>query len=296
MNTFQLQCFLAVAEHLNFTKAAEELHVTHPAVSQQIQSLEKELGAKLFQRSTRSVRITEAGRIFWDDARQIVAISNRARRRFDDAVAHPIETLALGCYNFPSMFLLTEALTKLHQERPALHPRLQMVPFQHIYRLLDEGDLDLVAGLKEADARRIHAAYRELFQTPVVCFMPADHLLAAQAVVTIEALRQERLVLATPPRTAAPVVQIQGELVKDKPLSELYFCESVEAMSVLVNAGYGVSLLPEFLVPDLPQLTCRPVEGVPPASFGVYYKSLDDRPLLRAFLRCASACFAEADD
>ena len=194
MNTFQLQCFLAVAEHLNFTKAAEELHVTHPAVSQQIQSLEKELGAKLFQRSTRSVRMTEAGRLFWDDARQIVAISSRAKRRFDDVAAEPIETLSIGCYNFPSLFILSDALAQLRQMRPSLHPRLQMVPFQHIYRLLDEGDLDLVVGLKETDAGRIHAVYRELVKMPVVCFMQADHPLAAQTVVTIEALRQERLV------------------------------------------------------------------------------------------------------
>ena len=55
MNTFQLVCFLTIAEHLSFTKAAELLHVTQPAVGQQIQSLEKELGVKLFTRTTRSV-------------------------------------------------------------------------------------------------------------------------------------------------------------------------------------------------------------------------------------------------
>ena len=55
MNTYQLRCFLAVAEYLNFTKAAEHLHVTHPAVSQQIRNLEKELNTTLFERSTRSV-------------------------------------------------------------------------------------------------------------------------------------------------------------------------------------------------------------------------------------------------
>ena len=55
MNTFQLQCFLAVAEYLSFAQAAQHLHVTHPAVSQQIQSLEKELNTRLFQRTTRSV-------------------------------------------------------------------------------------------------------------------------------------------------------------------------------------------------------------------------------------------------
>ena len=62
MNIFQLSCFLAVAEYLNFAKAAQSLHVTHPAVSQQIQSLEKELNTKLFVRTTRTVKLTDEGK------------------------------------------------------------------------------------------------------------------------------------------------------------------------------------------------------------------------------------------
>ena len=84
MNTYQLRCFLAVAEYLNFTKAAEHLHVTHPAVSQQIRNLEKELSTTLFERSTRSVKLTASGRIFLGDARQMLEISERAKRRFND--------------------------------------------------------------------------------------------------------------------------------------------------------------------------------------------------------------------
>lgn len=61
VNTFQLSCFLQVAETLNFARAAEILHVTQPAVTQQIRSLEKELGVPLFHRTTRSVKLTQAG-------------------------------------------------------------------------------------------------------------------------------------------------------------------------------------------------------------------------------------------
>lgn len=148
MNTFQLSCFLAVAEYLNFSQAAQQLHVTHPAVSQQIQSLEKELNVKLFQRTTRSVKLTEEGKAFLNDARQIVAISDRAKKRFDSTMPGTLEVLSLGFYNFPCMFLLSDALEQLHAERPQLHPRLQVIPFQHIYRMLEEGDLDAVVGVQ----------------------------------------------------------------------------------------------------------------------------------------------------
>ena len=73
MNEFQLSCFLAVADCLNFARAAEQLHVTQPAVTQQIHSLEKELNTQLFKRTTRTVKLTEAGFLFLEDARHIVA-------------------------------------------------------------------------------------------------------------------------------------------------------------------------------------------------------------------------------
>ena len=61
MHTAQLRCFLTVADTLNFARAAERLHITQPAVTQQIKALEKELGVRLFHRSTHSVRLTEEG-------------------------------------------------------------------------------------------------------------------------------------------------------------------------------------------------------------------------------------------
>ena len=72
MNVFQLSCFLAVADNLSFARAAAGLHITQPAVTQQIRALEKELGVRLFVRTTRTVRLTEEGRSFYGDARRIV--------------------------------------------------------------------------------------------------------------------------------------------------------------------------------------------------------------------------------
>lgn len=96
MNTFQLSCFLAVAEHLNFARAAEELHVTQPAVTQQIHSLEKELGSTLFQRTTRKVSLTAEGLAFLSDAQQIQALTHRALDRFAHPQDQPFVPFALG--------------------------------------------------------------------------------------------------------------------------------------------------------------------------------------------------------
>lgn len=152
----------------------------HPAVSQQIQSLEKELNVKLFQRTTRSVKLTEEGKAFLNDARQIVAISDRAKKRFDSTMPGTLEVLSLGFYNFPCMFLLSDALEQLHAERPQLHPRLQVIPFQHIYRMLEEGDLDAVVGFRESPSVKISALYKEIARVPLVCLCSSRSPLAEQ--------------------------------------------------------------------------------------------------------------------
>ena len=292
MNTFQISCFLAVAEYLSFARAAEQLHVTHPAVSQQIQSLERELNVKLFRRTTRTVKLTEEGKAFLNDAKQIIAISVRAKKRFETASPSQIKTLSLGCYSYPCMFLLTDTLKKLQLRCPELHPWLQVIQFQHIYQLLEEGDLDAIIGFQEPSAQKIHALYREIAKVPLVCICSCNNPLSELREVTVEQLKTHPLVLFAPHRAAPPVVQLQGQLIGDKQPAELYFCESAEAITVLVVANYGISVLPAFLVPDIPELSVLPLAEVEPASFGIYYKSLQGNALLREFMHCARESFS----
>lgn len=291
MNTFQLSCFLAVAEYLNFSQAAQQLHVTHPAVSQQIQSLEKELEVKLFQRTTRSVRLTEEGKVFYNDAKQIVEISDRAKRRLDRSANRAIEELSIGYYNIPCMFLTTDILKILKSKRPQLHPRLRTIPFQHIYRMLEEGDLDAIVGFKEPANMKIKARYKEITKVPLMCCCPDRHPLENQAEISLEQLKGERLVLFAPSKDHVPAAQIHVQLIEEQPISDFYFCESAEAISVLVKAGYGLSVLPDFLIPDTIGITKIPIKDISPASFGVYYHSLQAPPALKDFLQCMKDFF-----
>ena len=287
MNTFQLSCFLSVAEYLSFAQAAQQLHVTHPAVSQQIQSLEKELNVKLFQRTTRTVKLTEEGKAFLIDAQQIVSISERAKKRYTSVGPGNIETLTLGCSSFPCMFLLSDTLKKLRHLRTELHPRLQVIPFQHIYRMLEDGDLDAVVGFQESSNIKIHALYKEITKVPMGCVCSDSYHLAGKKELYLNDLKEEPLVLFAPPRGALSIVQMQRQLMGERPPSEFYFCESAEAITVLVTAGYGVSVLPDFLVPDTPRIAKIPLKDAEPVSFGVYYKSLQGKPALKAFIQSA---------
>ena len=270
-----------------------QLHVTQPAVTQQIQSLEKELNVKLFIRTTRTVRLTEEGKVFLNDARQLVAISNRAKKRFENTNGSEIQILSVGCYNFPMLFLLTDPLRQLSKSYPDLHPRLQVIPFQHIFRLLDDEDLDMIIGFKEPRSNHIKAHYQELIQVPLTFVCPENHPLAPKKRISLDEIQQEKLVLIAPQHNNTALAQIQAQLMGGRAPSEFYFCDSDEAIAVLVRAGFGIAILPDLFVPEDDRLVKIPVDSLAPISFGIYYKSLQGNRLLRPFIEILKTFFAQ---
>ena len=295
MTIFQMECYVAVAENLSFVRAAEQLHVTQPAVTQQIHSLEKELKVRLLNRSTRSVKLTEEGKIFLQDARQIVEVSNRAKKRFENPDGRKIRTLTLGSYSFAGLFQLSGILKKLSEIYPNLHPRLQMIPARHLYRQLEEGDMDAVIGFQEVETIKIPAVYQELKKIRIVCICEMGHRFADKAFVSEQDLKEERLVLFTPTLLPASMGQLQGKLVGGRPFPELYFCESVEAASILVQAGFGVCVMPELFIPLNAPLLRIPVEGMDSISFGIYYRSLRENEVLKTFVRLLRTAGGQTD-
>ena len=294
MNLFQLSCFLAVADNLSFARAADGLHVTQPAVTQQIRALEKELGVRLFVRTTRTVRLTEEGRSFYGDARRIVEISEQAKKRFEKPCGGEILTLSIGCCSTPALFLLSAALEKLAAEYPALHPDLHVVSPLQIHRALSEGGLDAVISFRESKTMKIPAVYRELAKIPLVCLCAAGRELAARESVTLGELKREKLVLFTPSSTSPAVAEIQGGLMGGRSPSEFYFCDTGEAAVVLAGAGFGAAVLPDLYLPPLAPAVKIPIADAPFISFGLYHKPLQNDKLLKAFVQRLKETFPPA--
>lgn len=286
MNTFQLSCFITVAETLNFARAAEQLHVTQPAVTQQIQSLEKELNVKLFRRNTRTVKITEEGIVFLSDAHRMTAIANRAKKRFGDpSFDRGIQFISLGCRDYSLLASLPKAIKKLMKEYPNLHPQLRVIPFQHLYRLLEEEDLDGAIGFQEGEGKNPSIFYKEVGKVPVVCVCGEDSPLAGRKSISVEDMKKEKLILCDPMRLPSDIGKIQGQIIDNRSLMDSYFCGTVESAVTLAEAGLGIAVLPELAVPLSADLIKIPVEGVEPVSVGVYYKSVQERSVLKSLIR-----------
>ena len=294
MNTFQLSCFLAVAETLSFARAAEQLNITQPAVTHQIHTLESELNVKLFHRTTKRVNLTSAGALFFNDAQSIVSLSIRAKKRFENPIEQEIQLFSIGCHGYMQLFPLSDVIRKLVLEYPNLHPRLQVVPFQYLYRLLEEEDVDVIVGFQETDTKRVPGIYKELCKIPIVCSCSKSHPLASRKCFTIDDLKEEKLILSDPMKTPPHVRQIQVNLIHDRNPSNSYFCESIEASTVLARAGLGISVLPDLFTPPDTDLVRIPIKEIPSLSFGLYYKTLQGNDILKSFVKNMKIYFSKA--
>ena len=156
--------------------------------------------------------------------------------------------------------------------------------------------LTKIFGYNDESARDIthkaKAQYKEITEVPLVCLCSCKHPLVGRSEVSLEELRNEKLVLLVPAKATISIAQMQGRLMGERPPSEFYFCESAEAITVLVTAGYGVSVLPDSLVPDSPLIAKIPLKDTAPMSFGIYYKTVQDNPALKAFIQCVKDNFA----
>lgn len=285
MNTFQLECFLAVAETLNFGRAAAKLNVTQPAITHQIHTLESELNVRLFRRTTHTVEITREGYLFLEDARTITAVSERAKKRFENFRGQEHQLFSIGYHNDGRPLELPEILQKFSQMYPTIHPVLRGVPSQPLlYRLLEDENADVIWSIGESNSGKTPGIYKEITKSPLVCACHQNHKLTERSHVTLADLNKERLILFHPTNSIFSIAKFQGQMLQGRNPAEIYFCESLDAALTLVKAGYGVFLLPRLLLPPDQSLNAVPVKDCDPIPFGVCYRTLQHNKPLKSFV------------
>src|SRR5260370_4895659 len=142
MEMHQLTYFESVSRHLHFTRAAEELNVAQPSVSQQIRKLETELGAPLFHRMKRRVALTEAGETFLPHARAVLQRLDEARLEVQELSGLRKGTLAVGAPPSVGTHLLPPALASFTKRHPGIALTFREAGSRTLLKLLEEGQLD----------------------------------------------------------------------------------------------------------------------------------------------------------
>jgi len=177
-----------VADCLNFTKAAEALKISQPAVSHQVRTLEDELGVKLFIRSNKRVMLTKEGMHFIGDALSILKIANASKLRLrGNLVSQPIH-LGIGCHSTWELSLLPPLINLLSQEFAQFVPVLKLIPLPIMENLLEDESLQVMLSFRAEQEQRRHARYLELTKCPIVCVCAPEHPFAKCQSLTQEAL------------------------------------------------------------------------------------------------------------
>ena len=239
----QLRYFCAVARVQSFTRAAEEEHVAQPSLSQQIQKLETELGAPLFLRLGRTVRLTEFGEAFLPKARIILQEVEVARRVVDELQDDVRGKLTVGVIPTIMPYFVAPYLTGFTTQYPnvELHLSEDITP-----RLVDSllaGELDLiVASLSVSNPDLL---WSELFEDPMCLLVSPNHAWAAKQLVEWPAVRGERLLILK-----------EGHCFRDQVLTAcsrrsgdvkaIFEGDQFSSIFPLVASGFGVSIVPEM--------------------------------------------------
>jgi len=239
-----LRYFIAVAEELHFGHAAARLNISQPPLSQQIQILEQQIGAKLLARTNRSVSLTPAGRQFLADSRQILSQVEEAAARA--ARLHQGETgeLRIGfTSSAPFIKAVSDTLSSFRQLYPDVHIQTREINTREQIAPLNDGGLEL--GLMRNTPLPDTLAWEVILREPLLAMIHRNHPLAAKPGVTLEELAREPFVFFDPHVGTGLYDDILG-LLRRYNLTPTITQEVGEAMTIvgLVAAGLGVSILP----------------------------------------------------
>lgn len=185
----------AIERHRSLLKASAALGVSQPALTKSLHELEDILQRRLFDRHPRGVHATEAGTVFVQSARRILAELRRLDENLDLLSSRDGGVLALGSLPVTASGVLPGALTRLTVAHPAIRVRLQQGRTEELLPLLASGELDLIVGRLYAPAVPDGFAREALWSEPITVLARAEHPILASGTVTVEALRRYDLVL-----------------------------------------------------------------------------------------------------
>jgi len=188
-----IQYFLAVAEHLSFTKAAAALHVSQPALSQQVRQLEESLGAQLFDRSGRTTRLTDAGAVYLLYARRAYQELQEAKRAIHDVSDLSRGSLRVAVTPTFTTYLVGPLIEAFHSRHPKITINLREISQERIEELLLAGELDVGIAFDEIQVPEIEAI--PLLNETLALVVSRRHRLAEERSITSQGLSAESLVL-----------------------------------------------------------------------------------------------------
>ncbi|MEG4585232.1 LysR family transcriptional regulator [Microcoleus sp. MOSTC5] len=243
MELRHLRYFIAVAEELNFTRAAEKLHIAQPPLSQQIQHLEAELGFQLFRRTKRTVQLTAAGQVFFEEAGKILLQVDRAIELGRQTSRGELGQLTIGFVSSAAHNVVPAILQAFRTRCPAVKLELHELTTNEQLQRLRFGQIDIGFVRPPVEEEGINSEI--VFREPLIVALPETHHLADRANVELRELSAEPFILF--PRSLAPGLYDRiVSLCQQAGFSPIAAQEAIQMQTIvsLVAAEMGVAIVP----------------------------------------------------
>lgn len=244
LDAHQLNVFLIAAETLNFTEAAQRLHMSQPSVSQHIQSLEQQFGLPLFNRAGRHLELTEAGLTLVPLAREMVGRSVQIKETMESLKGDVYGHLLVGCSTTPGKYVLPQLLAEFHRHHPRVRVTCQVTSQKDSLQMLCDGEVhftlasEFLVSCKDVE-------FRQFMIDPVILICPLDHPWASRHEIDPEELREADFIIREENSGTRTVMRLAFEdhgLAEDE-LNILITLGNSEAIAIAVQEGIGVGFV-----------------------------------------------------
>ena len=268
MTSNQLKYFVTAAETLSFTEAGKRHFISQTAITQHIQSLEEQLGVKLFVREKKRVQLTPAGEIFYMEAKAILERTRIAVDRARNAADGISGSLRIGYVKGQGFSLISPLIRKFYLQNPSVIFSLFRQAHLDLLMNLEQNRLDFVFNIAYGDTDLSGFSFKKISSDRLYAVLPPGHPYAQLSSIRRYDLRSEPFLLTK--YYDDPAAKSYGNIIPDK-FGESGFIPKVDSRSsdaetlmILVSAGIGITILPESIVRTLgpsTDLSIIPLEG-----------------------------------
>lgn len=295
MELRHLRYFVTVAETLSFRGAAERLHVAQPALSKQIRDLEDEWSVRLFDRTTASVRLTDAGAVLLDEARALLEHAGRLPGLAREAASGRRGRLTIGNIGSLTAGFLPASLTAFHEKYPEVDVSLVELRSREQRAAILNGRIQI--GLVGGPSAPTDAEFEHVLvsRSPLHAFVPRHHPLARRTRLALDDLTPERLLaVASEPGGNGHIDTISALFAsRGVKLPAIKIVDSLESLLALIASSQGISIIPSLIGRQRSAgLAARPlkIEGddVHFSLWGVWRRD-ETSPLVRNFVHVLRA-------